>query len=82
VPEDVASLLSRCLAKDPADRPNSAQELKDAFTATGIARGWTSERAMAWWKERRAGTEKPSTTAAPSSSLPTVAIDFAERIAE
>ena len=82
VSEDVASLLRRCLAKDPADRPNSARELKDALAATGIARAWTSERAMAWWKERRAGTEKPSTIAVPSSSPPTLAIDFAERIAE
>ena len=82
VSEDVASLLRRCLAKDPADRPNSAQELKDALAATGIARAWTSERATEWWKERRAGTEKPSTTAVPSSFPPTLAIDFAERIAK
>jgi len=40
VSEDVASLLRRCLAKDPADRPNSAQELKDALAATGITGGW------------------------------------------
>ena len=82
VSEDVASLLRRCLAKDPGDRPNSAQELKDALAATGIARAWTSERAMEWWKERRAGTEKPSTTVVPSSLPPTLAIDFAERLAK
>ena len=83
VPEDVASLLRRCLAKDPADRPSSAKDLKDAFVATGIAPRWSAERATAWWKERRTPVEAPATTTeAIASSLPTLAVDIAGRIAE
>ncbi|PID38388.1 MAG: hypothetical protein CSA65_03370 [Proteobacteria bacterium] len=33
VPEPVASLVERCLAKQPADRPASARELSSAFTS-------------------------------------------------
>jgi serine/threonine-protein kinase len=40
-----------CLEKDPARRPQSADELAAALRATGLAAAWTQERARAWWDE-------------------------------
>lgn len=50
---ELESLLLRCLAKSPADRPADAGELLrllEACPATGI---WTPADAANWWAERR-----------------------------
>jgi serine/threonine-protein kinase len=42
VPPMVGDLIRRCLAKDPADRPQSASELVDALEALGPSSGVTA----------------------------------------
>jgi serine/threonine-protein kinase len=42
-------LVLRCLAKDPAGRPQTARELSDRLAATEGAGAWTPERAGEWW---------------------------------
>ncbi|HBQ19275.1 MAG TPA: serine/threonine protein kinase, partial [Myxococcales bacterium] len=43
-------IVLRCLAKDPADRPESADALL-ASLAQAQRRAWDHERAHAWWVE-------------------------------
>ncbi|MEM7436178.1 MAG: serine/threonine-protein kinase [Myxococcota bacterium] len=45
---DLEALVLECLAKDAADRPQSALELKRRLQACRIA-GWGPEQAQAWW---------------------------------
>jgi serine/threonine protein kinase len=67
VPDELVALITRCLAKNPDDRPLTARalgrELK-AIRFTG-AQQWTEERAQDWWTLRR-----PFASEYPLSSQP------------
>ena len=39
------------LARDPADRPTSATELRERLDALSVAR-WTDQQAVDWWRLR------------------------------
>jgi hypothetical protein len=52
VPADLEAVVLRCLAKAPADRYATADELIAALDACGDARAWTADRARAWWAAR------------------------------
>jgi len=53
VPEDLETVLMRCLAKDPAERPADINAMAGALEACADAGGWTQELARAWWTEHR-----------------------------
>jgi serine/threonine-protein kinase len=55
-PAELAAVIARCLAKSPADRFPSADEL-DAALARGAGDSWSHQHAADWWKERR--TNRP-----------------------
>ena len=83
LPGDLEALVLSCLAKDPGDRPPSADrlgEMLDACQDTGL---WHGRDASRWWAEHAAsfGSER-SDAASPAASVPsglTVAVDTRAR---
>jgi serine/threonine-protein kinase len=49
IPAALDDLVLACLAKDPADRPQSARELSCRLADVKGANDWTQERAREWW---------------------------------
>jgi serine/threonine-protein kinase len=54
VPAALDELIARCLAKDPADRPQSVDELLAVFAALLRETPWTQGAAREWWAAWRA----------------------------
>jgi serine/threonine-protein kinase len=49
IPEELEALVLSCLAKDPAHRPGSAQDLRKRLEAVVLNERWTEARAREWW---------------------------------
>src|SRR2546425_1086728 len=49
IPTALDDLVLACLAKDPADRPQSARELSLQLAEVEGASAWTQDRAREWW---------------------------------
>ncbi|MFK7990603.1 MAG: serine/threonine-protein kinase [Sandaracinaceae bacterium] len=75
VPADLEALVLRCLAKAPADRPESAEALRRELDACALP-AWTPRDADGWWREF--GADLDSRDAAPGSGR-TLAIDRSPR---
>jgi serine/threonine-protein kinase len=50
IPPSLDDLVLSCLAKDPADRPQSARELSVRLAELDAASPWTQHRARSWWE--------------------------------
>jgi serine/threonine-protein kinase len=50
IPKELDAIVLACLAKDPADRPQSARELAARLDALPVRSEWTPELARAWWE--------------------------------
>jgi serine/threonine-protein kinase len=50
IPPDLETLILRCLAKDPVERPQTALAVAAALAACGLEAPWTNERAVRWWR--------------------------------
>ncbi|MEO8259530.1 MAG: serine/threonine-protein kinase [Acidobacteriota bacterium] len=79
IPAALDQLVLSCLAKDPAQRPQTARELSRRLAAINDAGSWTQERARDWWtnhhpaKATRFGADilkprAPSSHPAPSKA--------------
>ena len=53
IPEALDRLVLSCLAKNPADRPQSAKELSARLSDVAGTTAWTEERARDWWTTHR-----------------------------
>jgi plasmid stabilization system protein ParE len=53
IPAELERLVLACLAKDPADRPQTARELSRRLAEVQGAGEWTQERAREWWTMHR-----------------------------
>jgi len=53
VPPGLDDVVMSCLAKDPEDRPQSANTLIEMLGACGREAEWTQVRARHWWKTHR-----------------------------
>ena len=49
IPPALDRLVLSCLAKDPAERPQSARDLSQRLAAIDGGSPWTNERAREWW---------------------------------
>ena len=50
LPEDLEDLVLSCLAKEPGDRPPSAEWLADRLAMCQTPGQWTPKRAREWWE--------------------------------
>jgi serine/threonine-protein kinase len=57
VPPALDELVARCLAKDPAERPQQVEELIRVFSRLLREHPWTQEAAVRWWQDFRAARE-------------------------
>lgn len=74
IPEALEQIVMQCLEKDPANRPRSAEELRQRLSEIETPEPWTEPRAMEWWQ-----THLPDLTASASDPQePTVTIDVLE----
>jgi serine/threonine-protein kinase len=55
VPEALEELVLACLAKEPRERPPSAEWLAERLAQCRVESSWTPARARAWWEENLPG---------------------------
>ncbi len=78
---ELEQAILRCLQRDPAQRPQSALELRDLFLASPRAADYTPEDRATWWAEfHRQEQIAVEVKAATPSPPPTVKVDFAGRM--
>ena len=53
IPPELDALVLACLAKDPADRPQTAGELSRRLAQVPCESNWSDERAHDWWSAHR-----------------------------
>jgi len=56
IPPALDHLVLSCLAKDPAQRPQSARELSRRLAEVEGAGAWTQDRAREWWTSHQLAT--------------------------
>lgn len=78
VSSELAAIIMGCLAKDPAERPQSAKELAAAVQACDVPR-WTQADAEGWWRRCEATLSDETLGDASTASGLTMEIDFARR---
>jgi serine/threonine-protein kinase len=52
IPEDLEQVVLRCLAKDPSDRYQDADQLDRAFGECACSAQWDASQATRWWKNK------------------------------
>jgi serine/threonine-protein kinase len=62
VPPDLDRAILLCLEKDPARRPQTAEELASMLGDMSTARAWTGDRSAQWWD-----TNLPTAAGRPES---------------
>jgi len=80
VPAELEALIMRCLAKDPADRPQSASELHDQLRACDGLEPWQPELARRWWSKHGEHVTEHRTGLGDTMMPDTVAVNVAQRM--
>jgi hypothetical protein len=57
VPPELERLIMRCLEKDPASRPSTADELLEGLERVELEGAWGPVPARTWWDEHNAAAE-------------------------
>jgi len=74
VPEDLQSVIVRCLEKDPERRYQEAVTLEKALAACECAAQWTSERAEEWWRQHGDGVVSAPPVEGREEDQPTILV--------
>jgi serine/threonine-protein kinase len=59
IPPEMDALVLRCLSRDPALRPATADELWDRLRHLGLSKQWDHQRARAWWEAHEPALTQP-----------------------
>ena len=65
IPEDLERVILSCLEKDPARRPQGAQDLARMLESCRNRNDWNRDRAQRWWR-----THAPSLAAPVAVGVP------------
>jgi serine/threonine-protein kinase len=65
VPPALDELIARCLAKDPAARPQDVQAVTAALDAVLAEQPWTREQIEAWWRKHWLPADHPARRIVP-----------------
>lgn len=57
IPGALDSLVARCLARDPAERPQSAKEILEQLDRLAVIHPWSEQQARRWWDDYHHSTE-------------------------
>ena len=60
IPPELDAIVLSCLAKEPAARPQTADDLAARLGAIRTPQAWTAERARDWWDAQRPATGRIS----------------------
>lgn len=81
ISREMEQIILRCLEKDAALRPQSADELKTLLLTCAAAADWKPEARLAWWNsyEHQAASHAENATV-PSMPMATVKIELSRRL--
>jgi serine/threonine-protein kinase len=71
-------LVMQCLAKDPAERPESAEALAEALRALPRRGNWSDDEARDWWGKRHAALDAQVGVAEMPTQ--TITVELGERV--
>jgi serine/threonine-protein kinase len=57
IPPALDDLVMTCLAKNPADRPQTARELVHRLDCVPLANVWSEQRAREWWEQHQPASQ-------------------------
>jgi serine/threonine-protein kinase len=83
VPADLEAVVLACLEKDPARRPQTAEELRERLEGCSSAGRWGEREAREWWrrnKDRVRAVHEPGRAPGPDSSLRPMAVSLDGRL--
>jgi len=69
VSKDLEQLLMQCLAKNPQERPPTADAMEEALSRCSSAGAWTLQEAEEWWRVSAVSFEVAPTAAMPEKTL-------------
>jgi serine/threonine protein kinase len=81
LPPELETILLRCLAKEPEDRPDTASELRRMLDDCPLDRPWTPADAAAWWNDHASAVAPDAPGPTPSPGIDaTIDVDVADRL--